>query len=127
MYYVALLVIGGMESAVATIFRWRTWRDRGVVPAILFSVTACLLFTQAGTWAYQALSALRPGPPALVLVPAAAFLAGLLGVSPLLATLFFTFIHPDPRLAVWIAVPLLAGSAPQTLFRLLTLPPRPQS
>ncbi len=120
----ALCVLAVLALGVKALFRWRTWRDRGLLITAATVVTAPLLWTAPASVAPKMLDASSRMPGGELLAPAAAVLIGLAGFNPVLLALLFAAAAPDARLAWLYVLPMLIGNLPQTLFCALTMPPR---
>lgn len=119
-----LLALVLAALGVKQLFRWRTWRDRGLLVLGACTLAAPFLWTAAGAVAHDMLAACVRIPGGSLLVPAVAFLIGLSGFNPILPALCFAAARPDAGLAWSFVLPMLLGNLPQTLFCAFTMPPR---
>lgn len=118
------LALTAAAFGVKLLFRWRTWRDRGVLTLTACTIAAPFLWMPAGAVAHDLLTACVKIPGGTLLVPAVAFLIGVSGFNPMLLALFFAAARPNPDLSWYFVLPMLLGNLPQTLLCAFTLPPR---
>jgi hypothetical protein len=122
--HVALLILAAGELGAKVLFRWRTWRDRGVIALGATLITAVVLWTEPAQAFHRLLSAFLHMPGGSVLLPALALLLGLVGMNPFLFALFLGVAHPDFSLSASITLPMALGNLPMTAFLLWTMPPQ---
>ena len=120
----ALLLFAILELSLTVLYRWRTWRDQGLIALFAIAGITIFFFTPSGAALYENVCAYQPGPLVAVGGAIIAALVGLLGVSPLPVALFLGWVHPNFALTLWITLPLVLGAVPQVLLRAFTLPPR---
>ena len=120
----ALCALAVLALGVKAMFRWRTWRDRGLILAAATAIAVPLLWTAPAAAAHELLDACTRMPGGTVLAPAAALVIGLAGFNPILLALLFAAALPDARLAWLYVLPMLLGNLPQALFCAFTMPPR---
>lgn len=120
----ALCALSVLALGVKALFRWRTWRDRGLFLAAATALAAPLLWTGPAAVVHEMLGACSRMPGGTVLAPAAAVLIGLAGFNPFLLALLVAAALPDARLAWLCVLPMLLGNLPQTLYCAFTMPPR---
>lgn len=113
-----------LELGVTALFRWRTWRDRGIILLLCMAFAVALLWTEPARDVYRTIHTFVMFPGYTVLLPALWLLLGLSGLQPLPWVLFacFAYSYDEPDFTWLMAMPILAGQAPWTIFRLLTMP-----
>ena len=112
------------EFGVRAIFRWRTWRDRGIATALVACALSAVFLTKGGMVVEDVFGRLLGSPGGVVLLPALSVILGLTGVNPFPFALLFGAIAPHPDLSLAMTLPLLVGTLPHTIFQLCTMPPR---
>ncbi len=113
-----------LELCVKLVFRWRTWRDRGIALAVVTIALGVLLFTAIGDAAAAALKHAIAEHTGSLFVPVLAATAGFLGMNPFLFALLAAVAQPDRQLLMNIVLPMALGNLPQTIFVICTMPPR---
>ena len=121
---ITFLIFSFIELSIKILFRWRTWRDRGLFFIFFTVCVAALLWTKPADILYVFLSNFSSIPGGSVLLPALFFLLGLLGINPFLWVLFVGIIHAGstPDLTLHVSLPMVIGNLPQTCFLVFTMP-----
>ena len=117
------MAFAAAELGAKVLFRWRTWRDRGLIALGATAALAVFLCTEHAEPAARALAEFTNGAAGAALAAALALVCGLAGVSAILPALFVGFVHPSLALSLLITLPMAVGAAPQALFLACTMPP----
>jgi hypothetical protein len=119
-----LLFLSVVQLSIKLVYRWRTWRERGITVILLTVTLGALLFTGFGDAVCAELNRAIAGDAGALFVPVFAVLGGLLGMNPFLFALLVGAAQPDRQLALYIVLPMALGNMPQTVFLICTMPPR---
>ena len=119
-----LLLLAGLQLAVKSLFRYRTWKDRGLTVLVLQAALLIVLLAWGEAVYRMAAHLYSIIPGSGLIVPAFFCLLGLLGWDAFLIAFFFLVLQPDLRLFAAAAAPMILGNIPKTLFLLFTLPPQ---
>jgi hypothetical protein len=121
---IVFLLAATAVLSVRTLFRWRTWRDRGLVGLLVVAALGVVFCTRGGEAVHGLFSTFLESPGGAVILPALSLLLGFSGVDPFPFALLFGVISPHTPLSLSVTLPLLLGGLPAMILQICMMPPR---
>ncbi len=126
MWGIIFIIFASLEFGIKIIFRWRTRFDKGIISFLFSALLIGFLFSSRADALYLMVHNFIEFPGHTIIVPSLFFILGLMGINPVLFAIFagWAFPYNSPNLPMLIALPLILGNIPFTLFFVFTMPPR---
>ncbi len=116
-----------IEYGIKGLFRWHTWRDKGIIFLLSSCIFIGFLFTDKADAAAQYMRYILFFPGSAFILPLFFFMVGLIGTCPPFFVIFIeiTFPYSTPDLSLLVSLPVILGNLPYTIFLSITMPPFP--